>query len=65
LPEIKLPEEIEISIYNLFGQEVTIKETIPQNNMVSLNISNFPPGVYLAICRDSRKNFLKGRFIIY
>jgi hypothetical protein len=63
-PDISLPKETDIVIYNLFGQEVMKSSVIQQNKMVSLNISNLPAGVYLATCRDAKKRTLKGKFVV-
>jgi hypothetical protein len=46
---LSFPENVssvlaELKIYNLFGQEVTKTGVSRQNQMVSLNISNLPPG---------------------
>jgi hypothetical protein len=64
LPDVKLPDELEISIYNLFGQVVLKKEVSHQNRSASLNISGLSPGFYLAACKDSRNRILKGKFEI-
>jgi hypothetical protein len=64
LPDVKLPDELEISIYNLFGQVVLQKEVSHQNKTASLNISGLSPGFYLAACKDSRNRILKGKFEI-
>jgi hypothetical protein len=63
-PEISLPKETEIAIYNLFGQEVMKSRVFPQNRMVSLNVSSLQSGVYLATCRDAKKRTIKGKFVI-
>jgi hypothetical protein len=63
-PDISLPKETNIVIYNLFGQEVLKSSVYPQNRMVSLNVSSLPSGVYLATCRDAKKRTVKGKFVI-
>jgi hypothetical protein len=64
LPDIKFPDEIEISICNLFGQEVMKKEVNQQNRSVSLNISNLSPGLYLLAIKNLEGRVLKGKFEI-
>jgi hypothetical protein len=54
----------EISIYNLFGLEVMRNKVVPQNSMVSLNISSLPTGLYLVSCKDSRNKMLTGKFVV-
>jgi hypothetical protein len=63
-PEIILPKETDIVIYNLFGQVVMKSRVYPQNRMVSLNVSSLPSGVYLATSRDAKKRTVKGKFVI-
>jgi hypothetical protein len=64
LPDIIPSGNVELGIYNIFGQEVMKSSVVPQNRTVSLNISNLPPGVYLATCKDSGKKILKGKFVV-
>ena len=64
LPDISLPKETDMVIYNLFGQEVMKSKVSPQNRMVYLNVSSLPAGVYLAICRDAKKRTIKGKFVV-
>jgi hypothetical protein len=64
MPDIKLPDEMELTIYNIFGQEVMKTRAVPQNRSVSLNVSGLPPGVYLVTCRDSKQRGLKGKFVV-
>jgi hypothetical protein len=66
---ISFPENVasgpnEIAIFNLFGQEVMKNKVSPQNNMISFNISNLPPGLYLVICKDSKNKRLAGKFVV-
>jgi len=64
LPDIQFLGKTELTIFNLFGQEVMKKEVSPQNRMVSLNVSGLASGIYLATCQDSRKRLLKGKFVV-
>ena len=63
-PENVYPGPAELAIYNLIGQEVINAKASPQNKMVSLNISNLSPGVYLVTCKDSGQKILKGQFVV-
>ncbi len=63
-PEISLSKETKIVIYSLFCQEVIKSTVVPQNQTVSLNISNLSPGIYLAVCKDSGKKIRKGKFVV-
>jgi hypothetical protein len=58
------PDETEVVIYNIFGQEVMKTMAFLQNRSVSLNVSDLSPGVYLITCRDSKPGGLKGKFVI-
>jgi hypothetical protein len=66
---ISFPENVssgpnEIAIFNLFGQAVIKNKVSPQNNVASLNISNLPPGIYLAKFKDSTNKNLTGKFVV-
>ncbi len=63
-PDISLPKETEIIIYNLFGQEVMKSKVSTQNRMVTMNVSSLHSGVYLATCRDAKKRTVKGKFVV-
>jgi hypothetical protein len=64
LPDIKLSGNNEITIYNLFGQEVMKNKVVPQNKIISLNIASLPPGLYLVTCKDSKNKMLTGKFVV-
>jgi hypothetical protein len=55
---------VEVVIYNLFGQEVMKASVVPQNRTVSLNVSNLSSGFYLAVCKDVKRKVFKGKFIV-
>jgi len=63
-PDISLPKETEIIIFNLFGQEVMKSKVSPHNRMVTMNVSSLHSGVYLATCRDTKKRTVKGKFVV-
>jgi hypothetical protein len=63
-PDVSSSKEIDLVIYNIFGQEVMKTRAFPQNRAVSLNVSGLSPGVYLTACRDSKQRGLKGKFVI-
>jgi hypothetical protein len=62
MPEIKLSDEMELAIYNIFGQDVMKARAVMQNRSISLNISDLSPGVYLVSCKDAKSRILKGKF---
>jgi len=64
LPDIVTSGVIDLEIYNIFGQMVMKKEAVPVNKMISLNISYLSSGFYPVICKDSRNNIFKGKFIV-
>jgi hypothetical protein len=64
LPDNVAPGNIELKIYNNFGQKILNKAVIQGNRMISCNISGFSSGFYLAVCKDSRGKFYKGKFIV-
>lgn len=64
LPDIIPSGNVELGIYNIFGQEVTKTSVVPQNRAVSLNVSNLSSGFYLAVCMDARKKVFKGKFVV-
>jgi hypothetical protein len=55
---------IEIAIYNIFGQEILKTGVILQNRTASLNVSNLPSGFYLAVCKDLKRQVFKGKFVV-
>jgi hypothetical protein len=64
LPDIVNPGEIQLAIYNVFGQEVMKSEVNLQNRVVSLNVSNLSSGIYLSVCNDARRKAFKGKFVV-
>jgi hypothetical protein len=64
LPDNVSSGNIELAIYNIFGQEVMKTSVVPQNRTVSLNISNLESGFYLAVCKDAKRKVFKGKFIV-
>jgi hypothetical protein len=64
LPDNVSSGGLELSIYNIFGQEVMKTSVSPQNRTVSLNVSNFESGFYLAVCRDTKRKVFKGKFMM-
>jgi hypothetical protein len=64
LPDITLLGELELSVYNIFGQEVMYTRINPQNRTVFLNISALSSGLYLAVCKDLKKQIIKGKFVV-
>ena len=56
--------KLDLSIYNLFGQEVLRKETTSAHQMVTLDVSIFSSGLYVVVGIDQRKRVLKGKFVI-
>lgn len=66
---LSLPDNVssgilEVSVYNIFGQEVMKSSVVPQNHSFSLNISHLSSGFYLATCKDVKKQILKGKFVV-
>jgi hypothetical protein len=55
---------LELSIYNIFGQEVMEISVSLQNRSFSLNISSLSPGFYLSVCKDLKRKVFKGKFIV-
>jgi hypothetical protein len=64
LPDVVSSGNIELGIYNIFGQEVMKSSVSPQNRVVSLNVSRLGCGFYLAVCRDTKKKVFKGKFVV-
>ncbi len=64
LPEGNYSNPVELSIYNLFGQEVKTQLTRAQNHNISLNISDLSPGLYIAVIKGSGSRMMKGKFIV-
>jgi hypothetical protein len=64
LPYIDFSGIIELAIYDIFGQEVMYTRINPQNRTVSLNISALSSGLYLAVCKDVKKQVIKGKFVV-
>jgi hypothetical protein len=55
---------VELSIYDLLGREVLSRNIYPENRLVSLYVSDLPSGIYLIMAHDSRKQVMKGKFIV-
>jgi len=64
MPEINLSDEIELVIYNIFGQKVMKTRTVLQNHSISMNISNYSPGVYMVSFKEANSRILKGKFLV-
>jgi hypothetical protein len=63
-PDIITHGEVELIIYNVFGQVELKKETFPNNRMTSLNISSLSTGMYFVRSIDKRKRILTGKFVV-
>jgi hypothetical protein len=64
LPDNVSAGGLELSIYNIFGQEVMKSYVNPQNRAVSLNVSRLGSGFYLAVCQDAKGRAFKGKFVV-
>ncbi len=64
LPEGNYSTPVELSIYNLFGQEVKTQLTRAQDRNISLNISDLSPGLYIAVIKSHGNKLMKGKFIV-
>jgi hypothetical protein len=64
LPDNLAPGDVDLAIYNIFGQEVMKSSVSPQNRTVSLNVSNLSSGFYLAVCKDAKGKDFKGKFVV-
>jgi hypothetical protein len=64
LPDVASPGEIELAVYNTFGQEVMKKNFMAAHRMIALNVSNVTSGLYLAVTKDLKNRFFKGKFVI-
>ena len=63
-PDIVVPGEVELVLYNVFGQEVLKKEVVPTNRMASLNISALSSGIYFLRSKDKRNRMFTGKFVV-
>jgi hypothetical protein len=63
-PDVISQGEVELVVYNVFGQEVLNMVAIPNNRMASLNISSLSPGMYVIVSTIRRDNILTGKFIV-
>jgi hypothetical protein len=64
LPDVVSPGEIELAVYNTFGQQLLNKEMVPQNRILTLNISDFTSGLYIAVGKDQKNRMFTGKFVI-
>jgi hypothetical protein len=64
LPDNVCSGDIEIAVYNIFGQEIMKSSVVPQNRVFSLNVSSLSSGLYLAVCQDAKRKVFKGKFIV-
>jgi len=63
-PDIIAPGEVELVVYNVFGQEVIKATVIPFNRISSLNISSLSPGIYFVRSQDNRNRIFTGKFVV-
>jgi hypothetical protein len=63
LPDNVTLGDVELNIYNIFGQEVVGRDVIPSGRMISLNISSLSSGLYFILSKDSRHGIFSGKFI--
>ena len=64
LPEGSYPKPVELSIYNLFGQEVINQVTQAQDRNITLNIAGLSQGLYIAVVKGPGNKLMKGKFIV-
>jgi hypothetical protein len=51
-----------IFIYDLYGREMA--EVATQNELTTVDVSDYPAGVYVAVVRDQNGNSSKGKFVV-
>jgi len=74
LPDIVASEKVEIAVYDVFGREVETgrrgdKEMgrqgeVPVNRMVVLDVSGYPPGMYVVVVTDRKERRYSGKMVI-
>ena len=63
-PDIVAPGEVELVVYNVFGQEALRKEVAPTNRIASLNISSLSSGMYSLRSKDMKNRIFTGKFVV-
>jgi hypothetical protein len=57
IPKITVPENVDVTIFNLQGKKVFSKLNMSPDN--DLNLSNLSPGAYLVKLKAGQKEFTK------
>jgi hypothetical protein len=64
LPDVTANGNVELVIYNIFGQEVVRKEVAPVNRIILRDVTGFASGMYVAIIKDKHNRKLTGKFVV-
>jgi hypothetical protein len=64
LPEGKMNGDEEVIFYNSYGQMVKKLNGSNMNRIITVNISDFPPGIYISVLRNEKHIFAKGKFVV-
>ena len=67
LPEVLAAGALEMVVYDVFGMEAWRLgglEVWPVNRMVSLDVSGFSPGMYVAVITDQKSRRYTGKFVV-
>ncbi len=67
LPDVLAEGEVESVVYDIFGREAGKRGSggiLPVNRMISLDVSSFSPGMYVAVIVDQKGTRYTGKFVV-
>ncbi|MDX9905911.1 MAG: hypothetical protein RBS55_04905, partial [Bacteroidales bacterium] len=74
LPDIVAAGKVEITVYDVFGREVETgrrgdeemggQGEVPVNRMLVLDVSGYPPGMYVVVVTDQKGRRYTGKVVV-
>ncbi len=68
LPDVLAEGEVESVVYDIFGREAGKQGSagvLPVNRMISLDVSSFSPGMYVAVVIDMKGRRYTGKIVVH
>ncbi len=75
LPDVIAAGKVEITVYDVFGREVETgrrgdeemggQGEVPVNRMLVLDVSGYPPGMYVVVVTDRNSKRYKGKLVVH
>ncbi|HOX77661.1 MAG TPA: T9SS type A sorting domain-containing protein [Bacteroidales bacterium] len=66
LPDVVAAGKVEITVYDVFGREVEMgrQGELPVNRMLVLDVSGYPPGMYVVVVTDREGRRYSGKLVV-